>query len=197
MRDSRTGSFTPVLHGKASPSAASSGNLGRHSGQETIVGGFPTVLGSWSESLQSGDRVSTQNFDARLVRIVVCSQELFFARAIRDVHRARAQATDCRRFLRPLISPVHQLEAGMQEPRTFVDILRGIVQRIYLVWKHSKHFNTPVLIANMFRKVCNSIRLGTWKYVERVVHDATGGTTSNELFNVVKFGPPLNVSLPL
>ena len=42
-----------------------------HSGQETIFGGFPTVLESWWEISENGDRGFTQNFDTRLVSIVV------------------------------------------------------------------------------------------------------------------------------
>ena len=48
-----------------------------HSGQETILGGFPMVLGSWWEISENGDRGFTQDFDARLVSIVVCPGEPF------------------------------------------------------------------------------------------------------------------------
>ena len=59
VRDSQTGYFIPARYGMgvwsdgkivdASPSSssASSGNSGRHSGQETMFGGFPKVLDSW------------------------------------------------------------------------------------------------------------------------------------------------------
>ena len=48
------------------PPWLSLGNPGRHSGQETIIRGFPKVLGS-----ENADRGSTQNFAARLVSIAV------------------------------------------------------------------------------------------------------------------------------
>ena len=48
-----------------------------HSGQETMLGGFPMVLGLWWEISENGDRGFTQNFDARLVSIVVCPGEPF------------------------------------------------------------------------------------------------------------------------
>ena len=58
MRDSRTGYFMTAHGGMGvrsdgknadalSPPSASSGNSGRHSGQETIIRGFPKALGSW------------------------------------------------------------------------------------------------------------------------------------------------------
>ena len=53
------------------PPSASSGNSGRHSGQEAMIGGFPMVLGSWCEIVENGDRGSTQNFAADVVSIVV------------------------------------------------------------------------------------------------------------------------------
>ena len=48
-----------------------------HWGQETILRGFPMVLGSWWEISENGDRRFTQNFDARLLSIVVCPGEPF------------------------------------------------------------------------------------------------------------------------
>ena len=80
MRDSRTGYFIPARYGiglrpdgrvvGTSP-PPSSGNSGRHSGQETIFGVFHVVLGSWREIFENGDRGSTQNFDTNLMSIVV------------------------------------------------------------------------------------------------------------------------------
>ena len=43
---------------------------------------FPMVLGSWWEIFGNGDRGSTQNFDARLVSIVVWPGEPFFEKNI-------------------------------------------------------------------------------------------------------------------
>ena len=48
-----------------------------HSDQETILGRFPMVLGSWWEISENGDQGFTQNFDARLVSIVVYPGEPF------------------------------------------------------------------------------------------------------------------------
>ena len=60
VRDSRTGYLIPVRYGlglwsdgkivgapPSPPPSASSGNSGRHSGQETICGVFHMILGSW------------------------------------------------------------------------------------------------------------------------------------------------------
>ena len=41
------------------------------------------VLGSWREISENGDRGSTQNFDARLVSIVVCPGEPFLEKLFR------------------------------------------------------------------------------------------------------------------
>ena len=55
------------------PPPLSLGKSGRHSGQETIFGGFPMVLDSWRGISKNGDRGSnvTQNFAASLVSVVV------------------------------------------------------------------------------------------------------------------------------
>ena len=66
-----------------SPPPPSLGNSGRHSGQETMVRGFPKVLGSWWEISENGDRGSTQNFAARLMSIVVCPGEPFLEKLFR------------------------------------------------------------------------------------------------------------------
>ena len=61
----------------SSPPPSSLGNSGRHSGQESIIRRFPKVLGSWWEISENGDRGFTQNFDTRLVSIVVWPGEPF------------------------------------------------------------------------------------------------------------------------
>ena len=48
-----------------------------YSGKGTTFGVLPMVLGSWWEISENGDRGSTQNFDARLVSIVVWPGEPF------------------------------------------------------------------------------------------------------------------------
>ena len=52
-------------------------NSGRHSGQETVFRSFPMVFDSWWEISENGDRGFAQNFDARLVSIVVWPGEPF------------------------------------------------------------------------------------------------------------------------
>ena len=66
-----------VLWTPPSPSP-SLGGSGRHSGQETIIRGFPKVLGSWWEIFENGDRGSTQNFAADVVSVEVWLGEPFW-----------------------------------------------------------------------------------------------------------------------
>ena len=54
-----------------SPPPPSVGNSGQHSGQETIFGVLPMVLGSWWEISENGDRGFRQNFDAHLVTLSI------------------------------------------------------------------------------------------------------------------------------
>ena len=94
VRDSRTGYLLPVRDGlgvwpdgrvlgtSPPPPSPSSGNSGRHSGQETIFGVFHMVLGSWWEIIENGDRGSTQNFDTNLVSIVVWPGEPFWKKCL-------------------------------------------------------------------------------------------------------------------
>ena len=78
VRDSRTGYFIPVRYGiglwpdgrvvgtSSSPSSASSGNSGRHSGQETMFGGFPIFgllvrdLGEWRPGFCTESRCASR-----------------------------------------------------------------------------------------------------------------------------------------
>ena len=83
LRDSGSRHFIPahyamgvwsdgkIVNASSSAAAASSGNSSRHSGQGTIIKGFPKGLGSWWETKKNGDRGSTQNFAACFVSIVV------------------------------------------------------------------------------------------------------------------------------
>ena len=73
-----------IVGASPSPSPSSSfGNSGRHSDQETIFEGFPMVLGSWWKISENGDRGFTQNFDARLMSIVVWPGEQFLKKLFR------------------------------------------------------------------------------------------------------------------
>ena len=58
-------------------------NSGRHSGQETVFRSFPMVFDSWWEISENGDRGFAQNFDARLMSIVVCPGEPFLEKLFR------------------------------------------------------------------------------------------------------------------
>ena len=58
-------------------------NSGRHSGQETVFRSFPMVFDSWWEISENGDRGFAQNFDARLVSIVVWPGEPFLKKLLR------------------------------------------------------------------------------------------------------------------
>ena len=72
VRDSRTGYFIPVRYGLgvwpdkkivgASPSSASSGDSGRHSGQGTIFGVCPDGIGSWWKLWTLWDLAFGQNW---------------------------------------------------------------------------------------------------------------------------------------
>merc|ERR1712023_63262 len=57
-------------------------NSGRHSGQETVFRSFPSVFDSWWEISENGDPGFAQNFDARLVSIVVWPGEPFLKKLL-------------------------------------------------------------------------------------------------------------------
>lgn len=78
------------------------------------------------------------------------------ARLSREVTSALEEAADCVRFLKPLRPLVQQIV----EPSDFTALLEvfgPLMQTMLLIWTHSRHFNSPVKLLALMRRLCNAL----------------------------------------
>jgi len=88
-----------------------------------------------------------------------------FALLIKEVDLACAEAVDNKKFLRTLKPSFEKLNSSddfLELPELFAPIMHIML----LVWRDSKHFNTPAGLAVLLREVCNDLIARARAYVE-------------------------------
>eukprot|EP00755_Sulcionema_specki_P010433 Sspe_Gene.46473::Locus_23213_Transcript_1_1_Confidence_1.000_Length_5937::g.46473::m.46473/K10408/DNAH; dynein heavy chain, axonemal len=95
-----------------------------------------------------------------------------------ELREASLEALDNVRFLTPLSdgpqSPLQQMKATGEHRVPFEDLGReGVFERlfhyIYLLWSHSKYYNTPTCLVVFIREVCNELITSARQFVS--IHD--------------------------
>ena len=79
-----------------------------------------------------------------------------FAKLCTEVFRARAEANDNNRFLKPLRPWLEELE-NMSSFEGLTTCFRPIIHLILLVWKGSAYYNTPSRLVVLLREICNCL----------------------------------------
>eukprot|EP01041_Mallomonas_annulata_P000386 gene386-700_t len=87
-----------------------------------------------------------------------------FARLCKEVFTARMEANDNTKYLRTLEVWFHSLNNEDDFPRT-VELFKPMLHIILLIWKNSKHYNTPARLVVLMREICNSLIAQATKYV--------------------------------
>eukprot|EP01042_Synura_sphagnicola_P001438 gene1438-1642_t len=87
-----------------------------------------------------------------------------FARLCKEVFSARMEANDNTKYLRTLEIWFHNLNNEDDFPRT-VELFKPMLHIILLIWKNSKHYNTPARLVVLMREICNSLIAQATKYV--------------------------------
>ena len=87
-----------------------------------------------------------------------------FARLCKEVFTARLEANDNTKYLRTLEVWFHQLNGEDDFPKT-VELFKPVLHIILLIWKNSKHYNTPNRLVVLMREICNSLIRQATKYV--------------------------------
>ncbi|KAJ1456226.1 dynein heavy chain, N-terminal region 1-domain-containing protein [Pelagophyceae sp. CCMP2097] len=87
-----------------------------------------------------------------------------FARLCKEVYTARLESNDNMKYLRTLEYWFGRLNAeddfpGLQE------LFKPMLHIILLIWKNSKHYNTPARLVVLMREICNSLINQACKYV--------------------------------
>jgi len=87
-----------------------------------------------------------------------------FARLCREVFTARMEANDNMKYLRTLELWFGQLNDESDFPK-LQDNFKPMMHIILLIWKNSKHYNTPGRLVVLMREICNSLINQACKYV--------------------------------
>jgi dynein heavy chain, axonemal len=87
-----------------------------------------------------------------------------FARLCKEVFTARMEANDNTKYLRTLEVWFQSLNGEDDFPKT-VELFKPMLHIILLIWKNSKHYNTPARLVVLMREICNSLIAQATKYV--------------------------------
>lgn len=87
-----------------------------------------------------------------------------FARLCKEVFTARMEANDNTKYLRTLDKWFKDLNSEDHFPNT-VEFFKPMMHIILLIWKNSKHYNTPARLVVLMREICNSLIKQAKKYV--------------------------------
>jgi len=87
-----------------------------------------------------------------------------FARLCKEVFTARMEANDNTKYLRTLEIWFQSLNGEDDFPKT-VELFKPMLHIILLIWKNSKHYNTPARLVVLMREICNSLIAQATKYV--------------------------------
>ncbi|CAM9107555.1 unnamed protein product [Discosporangium mesarthrocarpum] len=86
-----------------------------------------------------------------------------FARLCKEVFTARLEANDNMKYLRTLEDWFDKLNTGDDFPNLF-ELFKPMLHIILLIWKNSKHYNTPARLVVLMREICNSLIIQACKY---------------------------------
>jgi dynein heavy chain len=87
-----------------------------------------------------------------------------FARLCKEVFAARLEANDNTKYLRTLEVWFQALNSEDDFQKT-VELFKPMLHIILLIWKNSKHYNTPGRLVVLMREICNSLIVQATKYV--------------------------------
>ncbi|CAN0161161.1 unnamed protein product [Scytosiphon promiscuus] len=86
-----------------------------------------------------------------------------FARLCKEVFTARLEANDNMKYLRTLEDWFDKLNDDGDFPK-LLELFKPMLHIILLIWKNSKHYNTPARLVVLMREICNSLIIQACKY---------------------------------
>ena len=132
----------------------------------------------WSDKAANLNAIHEQLRGARILKVVkvleLTKSSYFpaFKRLCEDVGKARVEANDNVRFLKPLDPYFQKLSFGDEFP-ALTELFRPIMHSVLLVWKHSRHYNAPGRVVVLVREICNDLIAQSRAFVQ-----------AEEIFNV-------------
>jgi dynein heavy chain len=138
------------------------------------------------EQLQ-GDRIR------RVLRFLDQSKSTYctpFAKLCKEVFTARIEANDNVKFLRTLESWFQSLNNESDFPK-LIDTFKPMMHIILLIWKNSKHYNTPGRLVVLMREICNALISQACSYISgeqifALIEAEEAGTAVQQLKTTLK-----------
>lgn len=79
-----------------------------------------------------------------------------FNRLCKEVAAACTEANDNKKYLSTL-EPLLVALTSSHELAQLTELFRPVMHTILLIWKHSKHYNTPPRLVVLMREICNDL----------------------------------------
>lgn len=138
-----------------------------------VPGQYPgpiTELDFWTEraaNLNSVHEQLTGDKIQKVVQVLQAASSTYhpaFERLFQEVERARTEANENVKFLKPLRKYLTKLEE-MDEFPALVDLFKPIMHTLMLIWKHSPFYNTSARFVSLMQEICNSLIMQACKFV--------------------------------
>lgn len=103
----------------------------------------------------------------KILTALDCSKSTYcttFARLCKEVFTARIEANDNMKYLRTLEDWFIRLNTDEDFP-ALIDLFKPMLHIILLIWKNSKHYNTPTRLVVLMREMSNSLITQARKYL--------------------------------
>ena len=103
----------------------------------------------------------------RVLRALDTSKSTYcatFARLCKEVFAGRLEANDNIKYLRTLEDWFYKLNHEDDYPK-MIELFKPLLHIILLIWKNSKHYNTPSRLVVLIREISNSIIIQATKYL--------------------------------
>ena len=101
-----------------------------------------------------------------------------FARLCKEVFIARIEANDNTKYLKTLEHWFGLLQSEDDFPKT-VELFKPMLHITLLIWKNSKHYNTPARLIVLMREICNSL-----------IKQATKSCSGKQIFEMIEGEDP-------
>lgn len=90
-----------------------------------------------------------------------------FANLCKALVKARLEANDNVKFLRPLRPLIDKLEDPSSDFASLQELFVPILHVLFLVWKSSRFYNSPTRLVVFLRECCNALVLQATRYLNR------------------------------
>ena len=146
-------------------------------------GGQPTPdveIAFWKNKANNLNSIFDQlqsNRIRRVLRALDLSKSTYcttFARLCKEVFTARLEANDNMKYLRTLEEWFDKLNNEDQFPR-LLNLFKPMLHIILLIWKNSKHYNSPTRLMVLMREMCNVL-----------IQQATGYISGGAIFELIE-----------